>query len=56
MDNVNDAANEFQEMNVVLSHINVNRLEDLNNRYVLLQSYVVVSLINQISNSNVITQ
>ncbi|KAK2181700.1 hypothetical protein NP493_384g05004 [Ridgeia piscesae] len=38
VDNVNDGANEFQEMNVVLSHINVNRLEDLNNRWKALET------------------
>lgn len=34
VDSVNDEANELQNLNVVLSHTNVHKLEDYNTRYV----------------------
>ncbi|KAK2162351.1 hypothetical protein LSH36_100g10019 [Paralvinella palmiformis] len=40
VDDVNDIANQFHEMNVVLSHKNIRRLEDLNNRMKNLQSAI----------------
>ena len=36
VDTVNDEANELQNLNVVLSHTNVHKLEDYNTRYVAL--------------------
>ena len=38
LDHANDLANQFHDVNVVLSHINVNRLEELNTRLAFLVS------------------
>ena len=39
-DQLNDMANQFHEMGVVLSHKNVSRLEDLNGRLKALQALI----------------
>ena len=40
LDHANDLANQFHDVNVVLSHINVNRLEELNTRLAFLVSCI----------------
>ena len=42
VDQVNDQANQFQEKDIVLSHVNVSRLEDLNSRYCVLSKALLL--------------